>query len=121
MTHATMAALYARLARGEPLAVDMCRQAPNCGPVTERRARPTSGQPDASMVSESNAASAIGSSDPPSPAAGPDGVAPHPAGAAAELFVPCTRSVVRPGVPDFVVPLARVCVARTTYQPGLRF
>src|SRR5687768_10802889 len=73
------------------------------------------------MVSESNAASAIGSSDPPSPAAGPDGVAPHPAGAAAELFVPCTRSVVRPGVPDFVVPLARVCVARMTYQPGLRF
>src|SRR5690349_15936415 len=32
---------------------------------------------------------------------------------------PWMRSVVRPGVPDFGVPLALFCVASTTYQPGL--
>jgi hypothetical protein len=43
------------------------------------------------------------------------------AGALPLLALPWTRSVVRPGVPDFGVPLLLNCVASTTYQPGSTF
>src|SRR5687767_3394625 len=53
----------------------------------------------------------------------PDVEEPHGAAGttSARLDALWTRSVVRPGVPDFCVPLAFCCVARTTYQPGLVF
>ncbi len=74
---------------------------------------------------ESAIAASIGASE-PLPAStvscvadGPDG-AELPHGVAAATALPWTRSVVRPGVPAFGVPLPLNCSTLMTYQPERR-